>query len=466
MAASLFQSVNLTVDSKHFYQYTTGSIIDIFTGSYYPGMFGEFILQGGIGLSNGIGGVANSYKSTFVDSEVIFALERYPDSYAIVLDTEASVDKNRIVNFANLYYDDRREKHLKDIHSRIRYLNLGDVDTLEAFIEVILNPVIEFQKKHKNSLLKKTPFKDPETGENAYVISPVFIIIDSYSEFKVKITQKMLDEFGISGSETNTIAMREGLIKARFFRDLSTYALKFGIIILMTAHVDTQKSMGRNPMAAPVKELPSMKGDTKHVNVGNKWKFLLSTVLGISGTKNMIDGSGNSEYLLPDRITGPNEFNSINLTINRCKNNVSNTKFKAVVSQTLGYQNGLTNFQILRDNKYHGLITSGNNANMKSIFLPDENITKKNSLIKFRDPKLSRAIEITAQLCVSKQLTNNTNIDLSISPEELMDKLSKSTYKVDDILNSRGWWTWEDTPLSKEQPYLSLPDIIRLVNKS
>lgn len=459
----LFSKTGMVSDSSKFYQYNTGTMIDLLTGSYVKGVDGSYILQGGIGISNGWGGIANGGKSSMAAGMNVLAMERYPGSQMILADSEASVDKLRLAAFSNLGYDDRFNYINNLCNDRIRYFNAVEISTVEELIEVVIKPLIREKEKYRKDLMRKTPFRDPRTGENVMMILPTFLAIDSWSEFKVDTSEEMLKKHGISASESNTVAMKEGLIKARFLRDLSMYALRYGIIITMTAQIEKINTMGRMPNAAPQKELPAMKGDMKYVNVGNKYKFLISNLFGITLAKPMVASNKvESEFYLPNGLTSCTEFQAITISLERCKNNGSNIKFKPVVSQAYGYQNGLSNLQLLRDNKYFGLGT--NMQHPRPVFLPETTLSRKDAMTKLQDPKTARAIEIIAQLFISQTfVSNNTDVNLNITPEQLMDKLSKSTYKVDDILNSRGWWTFEDTEESK-QPYMSLPDIVKLVS--
>jgi hypothetical protein len=82
-----------------------------------------------------------------------------------------------------------------------------------------------------------------------------------------------------------------------------------------------------------------------------------------------------------------------------------------------------------------------------------------------KDYKVSRALELTYQLCViqSTWSLQGQPVDYTVSPEALVAKINESSYLMDDILNSRGWWTYKDAP-GIDRPYLSLPDILAMLD--
>jgi hypothetical protein len=100
------------------------------------------------------------------------------------------------------------------------------------------------------------------------------------------------------------------------------------------------------------------------------------------------------------------------------------------------------------------------------VLTPDVTLTRTtvNDILR-NNAKVARAIEIISQLCF---IQNNWTlrelpVPFDIHPEKLMEELTKSTYSVDDILNSRGWWTYDKKhPL----PYLSIFDILGIVNNT
>ena len=82
---------------------------------------------------------------------------------------------------------------------------------------------------------------------------------------------------------------------------------------------------------------------------------------------------------------------------------------------------------------------------------------------KLTDPKMARAVEILAQLYLvqSSWTIMDKEVPFDITPQKLHEFLQKSGYAQDEILHSRGWWTYKGTEWDKV-PYLSLYDILAL----
>jgi hypothetical protein len=55
-------------------------------------------------------------------------------------------------------------------------------------------------------------------------------------------------------------------------------------------------------------------------------------------------------------------------------------------------------------------------------------------------------------------------VDYSISIDSFAEKLMGSGYAIDDILNSRGWWTYTEAARKIDKPLLTLPDVLNIVS--
>ena len=450
----------LAIQDAPFMPYlNTGSILDLMTGQYIPGAEGATILNGGIAPTDGVMGRPQVFKSTTANGLVINAMARYPDSDAIVFDTEFSLkDKERLTRMSDRFLDqpELRAKHLEDLESRLVITDPTEHD-LETFFEVI-KQIHDEKVKNRDTYLVETPILDPKTGKPRIIIKPTFVIIDSWSKGKIKSVLEMLDKFTVSDSSQNTLFMKEGLGKNKLLGQLPQMAARAGIYFTLTAHVGNKFDM--NSYLPSPKDIQHMRQNDTLKGVGSDFLFLMSNLREVRSPKVLQDSNKACEYPFESGITSPTELSATTMILTRCKNNVSGTQFQPVISQSRGYESQLTNYHYLRENGYYGLGT--NKTNPRPALYPEMTFTRKSANAKLKDYKTARAIEIASQLRFIQQNWSITNsiVPFEISPEELYEQLQKTGYAVSEILESRGWWTYDT---KESRPYLSLFDILAMI---
>lgn len=456
MAFSLFESLNI-VDAPFTSFLNTGSMLDFQTGQFVPGEHGSTILNGGLSMTNAFLGRPQVFKSTTANGMLVNALARYPHSEAYIFDTEFSLkDKRRITQMSDLYRDDpiKREAHLKDLDNRIRLTDPSMFDLETFFAEV--KKIADKKLAHLKECTVTIPILDPRSGKPMTMLIPTFIVIDSWSKAKIKAAMDLLEQHSASDSGTNMVFMREGLGKNKILSQVPALAAKAGLYFILTAHIGDQFVM--NPLLPTPKEIQHMKqGDTTK-GVGSDFMFLVSNVVEIRSPKVLITKDKEPQYPYPTGLTVPTEMSTTNTIITRCKNNASGSQFAPVLSQTRGYEAQLSNLDYLKENDYYGLGT--NKVNVKPTLQPDVSFTRKSAIEKLTDYKTARAIELLAQLCYVQNNWSilDANVPFDISPEKFAEDLTKSSYAIEDILNTRGWWTYGP----QERSYLSLYDALAI----
>jgi hypothetical protein len=196
--------------------------------------------------------------------------------------------------------------------------------------------------------------------------------------------------------------------------------------------------------------------------MGPKFLFLMSSIFKIGSTQALTDDNDKRESRYPstEHMSGT-ELQQLMITLIRCKNAPSGAQVQLVSSQRFGIMNGLSYYDYLRNNKYFGL---GSPNKARSPILGDMNLGRTKIFDLAKTYKVARALELTYQLFViqSTWTLMGQPIDYSISVEQFAEQLDKSSYATDDILNSRGWWTYKGAPV--ERDYLTLPDILSILN--
>ncbi|MBO7713232.1 MAG: hypothetical protein J6S85_06650 [Methanobrevibacter sp.] len=459
MSFDLFGQIGIK-DSQYSLMVPTGTLLDLITGTFVPGENGSVICDGGIAPTNGIHGPPGSFKSTVSDGFVVNALERFPGSQWINYDTEQSKrDKYRLLDMSSLHRENpqKRKTHLEDLDKRIRIVNLSDYAYLEDFMEIV-DKVYQEKMKRLKDYTVETPISDKYSDNNRRMILPTFITIDSYSKAVIKTVDAIISKSGESSSDANMTAAKEALIKNRFLRKLPKMAERAGIYFVMTAQNAAKMAMDGGP---PKKVTQYMsQGDTIK-GVGSDFLFLIQSDFDMRTPRLCQDSNKNCDYPYPTGLTSPSEMSEVTFTVNRCKNHGAGLKFTPVVSQTNGYEPNITNYNYLRVNGYFGLGTD--KTRPRPALLPDQFFMRTTAYEKLTDPKMARAVEILAQLYLvqASWTIMDKEVPFDITPQKLHEFLQKSGYAQDDILASRGWWTYKGTEWDKV-PYLSLYDILAL----
>lgn len=443
----------------------TGGPLDIITGKFVPSADGQWMLSGGLGATTAIVAEANRFKSTLLHGSAVNALARWPESEYINNDTEyAAVDKDRLANMSDLYLDEpeKRFDHVEDLKDRIKIFDptTPQGESLDAFVDH-LKDIANEKIKRFNDLKVETEILDPETSKPMIMLLPTFSAIDSWSEAMVRQMNIKNEEFDANTEmkEQRTMHMEEGWQKSRLLRQIPSICAKGGIYLLMSGHMGKKIAMGVTPNK---KDMAFMGQDEAVKGMSNKFYFLMSSMIKISNTSPLTDKSDRrlSEYPSEDHIAGT-ELQQLQLTLVRCKNAASGNQTQLVSSQKFGLLTGLSYYDYLRNNKYYGL---GSPNKVRNPLLGDLNIGRTKIFDAVMDYKVRRALEITYQLYVIQTTWTlmGQPVDYTIPIEVLAEKLMTSnSYAVDDILNSRGWWTYKNAAVDRE--YLSLPDILNIV---
>lgn len=446
----------------------TGTLVDIATGHFVPAADGSHILNGGIVLTNAKTGRPQMFKSTNALGEAVNAYARYPGSDFIVNDTERTLQKERILSMADVPIPHNNAFKLT---TRAEYY-------AEDFFDLIRG-IADEKSNHKNDWLVEAPHIDLKTGKPYRIFRPTFVGIDSWSNMPSRVVENMLlsqikvgedgevsSKTSITDSDTNTAFMRDGLAKKKILTQLNGLAERAGIYFFFTAHIGDKIEM--NPYAPSPKSLQHMRMSDKPKGVGADFMFLMMNLLDCREAKVLLnDADKSTMYPTKDSRTGDVDLNTVTQVVTRCKGNISGQQVSMVVSQSEGVMPALSNYHMLKIGKYWGL--DGNPMRHAPVLMPDVILqrTTVNDLLR-QNPQLRRALEILAQLYYVQThwTTRGAPVNFGIDPKALADKLMSSAASMSDILDSRGWWTYTYDGWKSDQNYLSLYDILGIVEGS
>lgn len=439
-----------------------GALLDIPTGTYEQGKYGESILNGGLSLTTGIVGIGNNFKSTIANYMELSAMEKVLqviDTSYDTYDTEVNIHISRLKTFLN------------------RFPFLKRLDILGKGIWVITDRTIYFGNKwfeilkeylrdkvvNKKKLEVETPFID-RNGELLKVISPTFGIVDSFTRFETEDVGKIQDENELGDSGGNTIHMRQGLAKTRFLMELPSLCGSSYHYLILTAHVGKDgPAMQQGPMPAPpIKKLQYLKNGDKIKGVTEQFTFLLGNCWhSYNGAPLINQGTKGPEYPRnqEDDLKGDTDLNIVSLRQLRGKSGQSGIVIELIVSQSDGVLAELSEFHFIKTNGRYGL--EGNDRNYSLALYPDCSLSRTTVRGKLdNDAKLRRAMNITAEMCQMKMFWHNISSDVLCTPKELYDDLKAQGYDWDVLLNTRGYWMFNND--KQPIPFLSTLDLLHM----
>lgn len=431
-----------------------GCLMDIPTGRYRKGKHGEHILNGGLSYLTGIGGMGNSYKSTLGHFMLLRSLSRHLPSHANINDTEISLTMDRLEMLC-WDMDNIGEGQLED-SGRLVLTDKVIQPANEWFSS--LREFLKEKRKQRKDFMAKTPFLD-KSGKNIEVYIPSLFEIDSLSQmdFDVVLTMQEKNEVGSSG--LNMEAMKAASAKSQMLNQLPGLTGAAGAYIIMTAHIGEEHQIDQ--YSPPKKKLAFLKGKLKFKNVPEKFTFLTNNCWYVTSTKPLQNqGTKGVEYPKnkDDVVVGDTDLNIIQLLNLRAKSGPSGMPFELIVSQSEGVLVGLSEFNYIKNYGRFGL--GGHDRNYFLELRPEVALQRTTIRGKLaEDPLLSRAMEITSELCQMKNLWHDLDPTLPIEPKQLYEAIKDKGYDWDILLNTRGWWTFEGFE-PEGLPFLSTMDLL------
>jgi hypothetical protein len=441
-----------------------GCLFDIPTGRYLKGKHGEYILNGGLSYITGIGGRGNMFKSVIANFMILRPMDRLQRTMGQFHDTETSLTANRVYQLA---------QHMP---------NIGGVD-LESEGRLLVSDNTSmsgnewFDKTRDMGLAKAkdykkytmtTPFIDEKTGKFIETLIPTFSLCDSFSMMVTDSVEKIYDENQIGDSGANTDSMRLSAAKSQMLMQLPSVTGKANIYMVLTAHVGDDIPL--DPKAPPARKLTFLKGKAKFKHVPEKFTFLTNNLWYATASAPLInDGTKAPEFPrnTDDNLKGDTDLMIITLQNLRAKNGPTGMPFQVIVSQREGVQVGLTEFFYIRSFDRYGL--EGNVQNYQLALVPDVNLSRTTVRGKIEtNVKLQRALEIMSEMCQMDQIgfqaegmTEEASRKLICTPKQLYDDLKAKGYDWDRLLDTRGYWVFEEDA-GGEKPFLSTLDLLRM----
>lgn len=439
--------------------YNVGALFDVPTGTYLVGKYGERILNGGVGACTGVVGIGNQFKSTMMEFMMGTVVARYTiqdeNCYAITYDTEINKSPARLSAIVgNMQGITPENNPVENGRWRITdKTTMGD-EWFEQYKQFT-----ELKSKNSKALTRVTPFYIEKKGELFTDILPTPTAVDSMSEFETSDVADMKDDNALGDKGGNTIWMRQGLSKMRMMSELPKLISVGNTPFFMTAHIG--KMIGMDPHAPPVKKLSFLKNGDVVKGVSDKF-FFLTTVAwqATNATPLTNDGTKGPEYPADtdDNMKMDTDLMLVTMSLLRNKYGRSGLMMQVIVSQELGLLPSLTEFHYLKTVDRYGF--EGNMQNYALVLCPEIKLSRTTIRGKIdRHPELRRALNILAEMLQITQLMTDKD-GVFCSPQELYQDLIAMGYDWPTLLNTRGWWTYDND--KQPIPFLSTMDLLRM----
>ena len=436
--------------------YNTGTLYDYLTGDAIKGYDGKWYIRGGLGnFITGCAGRPNTYKSTLMDSLIARVMHIYPGVEALINDTEGIKDVERVITCGG-----RHDTVLDP--ARICLISGASCDIQDVLIKV--QAIGLYKEKHMDECVIESPFVDPVTGKRIMAWIPTIVFIDSLTELDCCDEREMLNtKEGMNDKKMQTVWMVDGNKKSVLIRHLRKMCERWGLIVICNAQVGVNISM--NSYLPPSKELPHMKQMDKIKGVGSKFDALTRNLLVITRCSTLTAKNQDGEetlYGTDAEITPVKELSEVVASLVRGKTNLSGHEIPFVISQSFGLLNDITHYHYLRCNDYFAL--QGNKSTHACVLTPEIKMTRNTARqILDTTPTVARAMELCAQFCYVKTHwpVAVRFPALSKPVEYLYERLQKPSSRLDEVLASKGVWSYFDDG----RPYLSLFDVLELLEK-
>lgn len=441
-----------------------GATMDIPTGWYVKGKYGENILLAGLAVTDAITGKGNNYKSTILHYRTLSAGSRMcnagQDTSISTYDTESNMHEDRLTSFCEPFPVFNARNMFLDqtwiiTDKTVCYANKW-FDQLKEYLK--------YKKKNIKDITVETPFLDRNRKDLIKIPMPTFSQVDSLSQVETDDTAAITARTELGESDANHVYLRQGLAKKRLLDEYITEGPASGHYLLMSAHFGKDKAIGGGGgfNAPPPKTLNSLKPGEKPKGVPDNFFYLTHSLWLADGSSKMIHRETKGPEYPKEGHEGESggvDLFCVPLTMLRCKSGPSEYTLRIVVSQTEGVLPSLTEFHAIKENDRFGL--DGTIQHYALDLYPEVKLSRTTVRTKIdNDPKLRRALNITSELMQMGQFYRNLRSTLP-TPKQLYDKIAERGYDWNMILTqTRGWWTIYNT--QHPEHFLSTMDLVEM----
>lgn len=444
--------------------YNIGAGFDIQTGKFYKGRRGEHILCGGLNHFTGVAGLPNMFKTVISLFQLGSVMNRIACAIMMAHDSENTLSVKRIHDifsqFENLF-----GKDLVDL-CRLAFSDATVYNGNEWW-----NFIREYSSDRRadKDIMITTPFVDESTGEYVKIPTPTLAFLDSLSGLQTEGIMAMYDKADVGHKDLNMVAMKGAGAKSQLIDQVTGVTSSSGVHLLMTAHVGQEYQLDQ--YKPNVKRLKFLKGDLKLKKVPENFSFLTANCwYCVSLTPMLNDKMPEYPRNSEDDLKGDTDLIVISLVNLRGKSGPSGIPYDVVVSQSEGVKPELTEFNYCKGYDYYGISDKeGKNAKGKQYYRLDlyperqlQRTTVRNLLEE--DYRLARAMNITSELCMMRNLWHDMEEGVYCHPRQLYKDIVEKGYDWELLMDTRGYWVPLEEEAQQQYPFLSSMDLLCIRN--
>lgn len=356
--------------------------IDLFdyrNGRYHAGAY-SIGIEGGIFY---ICGKSGGGKTTFGVQMATSIVDQYADSQVIHFDYERATSMARVKQLTGWKHSRYKEK----------YMLLNENITAESLFRMVQE--VSKVKKERYEEIKIDSGEVDENGKTIYIYPPTVMLVDSLA---LMIPEKLEDDDNDElGGGMNATAIAK--VNAQIFKRINGPIKNCNIIIILINHITDL--INTNPRQPKRQEINFLKQD-ESLPGGKTPIYLANCMIKMTpGAKLTSD----SEY-------GINGF-MVNVEFIKSRSNAAGQKMTLVYDQINGFNNILSNYNLLKEEK----MIKGAGRGMYLESCPDVKFTQKQILEKYETNQAFRAAFDEA---VGDKLVEYIPIPKEIEDEETM----------------------------------------------
>ena len=420
-----------------------GGGLDLVTGVFMKGKYGEDILIGGFSNLQGEMGNPNSHKTTIAIWMMCSALDTIAYSYLsemMIYDAEGTLREERINELSKRFkYLDRDE----DGKLIMSFSNIGK-EVPEEWYDKTFSKYIKAKKDSKDYEIEIEFLNDPNTGKTLRIKLPTVVLLDTITMFDPSSTTDNIMDIGSNDAKNRTFGLNNNKFKTDIMSTMTASTLRTNTYALIVAHVGDNINLENSPYGPKQrKQIDSLASNEKIKGVPSNYTRILTSLWQATGKKFLNNPATMlAEYPLnngQDKVK--NELQLITLKQHRSKDNMSDVYVSLIVSQKEGVLPHLSQFHYLKEEKYG---FEGNKLTYALILYPDCKVGRTTIRSKIdEDPKLRRALEFTSDyLQLQTYFPHYDDLGYFCTLEELYKDISGMGYCWDKILTlTRNWHT-------------------------
>ena len=436
------------------FSFNVGCLLDVPTGRIEYGAHGQAILNGGASGMVGLSSSANNFKSGTQDYIINVIMSRYDDTLALTYDTETTTDKARKAQISEQWSGTSPDTNF------VRNGSWTITDACSMYGDEWFDHYREYmnvKNDNRKELMLTTPFVD--WRKKPMVTQKLTIgAIDSLSKMTISSIAQSVATKTLGDAKTNATNMTSGLYKKMMLDQIPKLMDKGTCIFLMTAQIGN--IIVTSQYDQPKKKLSGMKNTETHKGVSDEFTYNTTFIVRCVSSTPM-----KPDEIYPEDHKNPqldeDDLQWLDMKFLRSKKGKTHLEMRFIASQRLGVPiPELCEWNYIKENGYEG-VDAKNKGSMRLHIYPSVAFSRTTLRAKCKeDPRFLRAINVTSELMQMKYIWGDRD-NIHCDMETLRKDLTALGYDVDDLLNTRGWWCYKESPHNEIRELCSY-DLLRM----